>query len=234
MKESRQAGSPVSLDKHAELGSSSSEPGRSGAAANQEQNTGKTASQEASRRELVHRIAAGDQGALAALYDGSSRLVYAVALRILIEPADAEEVTLDVFTQVWRSASTFDPSRGSVNAWLVALARSRAIDRFRSATARARYEQLVGDFPETPASGGDPEAAAGRRRQQSAVLAALAQISPEQRTAIHLAYFSGLSHNEIAVRLGTPLGTVKTRIRQGMIKLREHLGAQPAGAGGMD
>jgi RNA polymerase sigma-70 factor (ECF subfamily) len=235
MKESRQAGSRVSLDKHAELSSSSyDQAGPSGAAASQERGTAKAASQEASRRELVRRIAEGDEGAMAALYDGSSRLVHAVALRILIEPADAEEVTLDVYTQVWRSASTFDPSRGSVNAWLVALARSRAIDRVRSSTARARYEQLVADFPETPAEGADPETAASLRRQQSAVLAALAQISAEQRTAIHLAYFSGLSHNEIAVRLGTPLGTVKTRIRQGMIKLREHLGAQPAGAGGMD
>jgi RNA polymerase sigma-70 factor (ECF subfamily) len=188
------------------------------------------ASQEASRCELVRRIGAGDQGALSALYDGSSRLVYAVALRILNEPADAEEVTLDVYTQVWRSATTFDPDRGSVTAWLVALARSRAIDRVRSSSSRDRYEELVADFPETAASGDDPEANASLRQQQGFVLTALRQLSADQRTAIHLAYFSGLSHNDISARLGVPLGTIKTRIRQGMIKLREYLSAQPAGA----
>jgi RNA polymerase sigma-70 factor (ECF subfamily) len=168
----------------------------------------------------VRRIAAGDQSALAALYDTTNRLIYGMALRILGNPADAEEVTLDIYTQVWRNASNFDERRGSVVAWLTTMARSRSIDRLRSATNRSRREEPLADL-DTPAVGPAPmQPGVGREVQ-----AALKTLAPEQREAIELAYWYGYSHSELAARLGQPLGTVKTRIRMGMMKLRSQLGA---------
>ena len=170
----------------------------------------------------VRRIAAADQAALADLYDASNRLIYGMALRILGNPADAEEVTLDIYTQVWRSASTFDERRGSVVAWLTAMARSRAIDRLRSATSRSRREAPLLDL-NTPAAAQAPVQPGIAHEVQ----AALQMLAPEQREAIELAYWHGYSHSELAARLGQPLGTVKTRIRMGMMKLRSQLGALP-------
>jgi RNA polymerase sigma-70 factor (ECF subfamily) len=168
----------------------------------------------------VRRIAAADQGALAALYDATNRLIYGMSLRILGNPADAEEVTLDIYTQVWRNAASFDDRRGSVVAWLTTMARSRAIDRLRSGVKRSRREESLME----PDSARAVEAPAqpGIRRE---VAAALETLAPEQREAIELAYWYGYSHSELAVRLGQPLGTVKTRIRMGMMKLRSQLGS---------
>jgi RNA polymerase sigma-70 factor (ECF subfamily) len=168
----------------------------------------------------VRRIAAADQGALAALYDATNRLIYGMSLRILGNPADAEEVTLDIYTQVWRNAASFDDRRGSVVAWLMTMARSRAIDRLRSGVKRSRREESLME----PDSARAVEAPAqpGIRRE---VAAALETLAPEQREAIELAYWYGYSHSELAVRLGQPLGTVKTRIRMGMMKLRSQLGS---------
>jgi RNA polymerase sigma-70 factor (ECF subfamily) len=166
----------------------------------------------------VRRIAAADQEAMASLYDATNRLIYGMALRILGNPADAEEVALDVYTQVWRSAANFDERRGSVVAWLANMARSRAIDRLRSRANRSWREEslmeLDGAAVETPLQTG-----VGREVQ-----AALNTLSPEQREAIELAYWYGYSHSELSARLGQPLGTVKTRIRTGMINLRSQLG----------
>lgn len=173
--------------------------------------------------EYVRKAALGDEGALGTLYDESSGLVYSVALRILGRPEDAEEVTLDVYSQVWRSAGTFDAARGSVPAWLITMARSRAIDRLRSHDKRVRFEELNDPPPDASASGPNPEEATYSRQQQVLVESALGSLSPEQREVIRLAYFSGLSHSELAERLGLPVGTVKTRIRLGMMKLRESL-----------
>jgi RNA polymerase sigma-70 factor (ECF subfamily) len=140
-----------------------------------------------------------------------------MALRILENPADAEEVTLDIYTQVWRSASNFDERRGSVIAWLVTMARSRAIDRLRSGASRGRREEALMDLNaaavEAPVQPG-----VGRE-----VHAALKTLAPEQREAIELAFWYGYSHSELAARLSQPLGTVKTRIRTGMMKLRSQL-----------
>jgi len=167
----------------------------------------------------VRRIAATDQAALGALYDATNHLIYGMALRILGNPADAEEVTLDIYTQVWRSASTFDERRGSAVAWLMKMARSRAIDRLRSSGKRIERERPLEDL-DAPVSA--PAAAQlGIRREVQAAMQALA---PEQREAIELAYWYGYSHSELAARLGQPLGTVKTRIRMGMMKLRTQLG----------
>lgn len=171
-------------------------------------------------RAYVQRIAAADQAALAALYDATNRLIYGMALRILGNPADAEEVTLDIYTQVWRSASNFDERRGSVVAWLMTMARSRAIDRLRSGANRSRREESLIEL-DGVATGQAPMHLGVEREVQ----AALRALAPEQREAIELAYWYGYSHAELAARLGQPLGTVKTRIRMGMMKLRSQLGA---------
>jgi RNA polymerase sigma-70 factor (ECF subfamily) len=175
-------------------------------------------------RECVARIAGGQEAALTALYDQTSSLVYGLAMRILGDPFEAEEVTLDVYTQVWRSASRFDARRGTVTAWLVMLARSRAIDRLRAASPRNRFEEAGSDLGSIAGGGDGPEEASSAAEQQQLVRAAVAGLAPDQRQVIELAYFGDMSHTEIAERLGLPLGTVKTRIRLGMMKLREQLG----------
>ena len=166
----------------------------------------------------VRRIIAADQDALASLYDATNHLVYGMALRILGNPADAEEVTLDIYTQVWRGASGFDERRGSVLAWLMTIARTRSIDRLRSVASRSRREEPLTELPGATAS--QPPGQPGVQREVEAALNALA---PEQREAIELAYWYGYSHAELAGRLGQPLGTIKTRIRLGMMKLRSQL-----------
>jgi RNA polymerase sigma-70 factor, ECF subfamily len=178
---------------------------------------------ESAWKEFVGRAAGGDQSGLAALYDESSSLVYSVALRMLGHREDAEEVTLDVYTQVWRTAASYDPSRGTVAAWLITLARSRAVDRMRARGSRMEREQPMVKFfdLEVDAPSPEQESEAGQRRRR--LLAALATLAPEQREVIQLAFFSDLTHGELASQLGQPLGTVKSRIRLGMIKLREQL-----------
>ncbi|MGH9868462.1 MAG: sigma-70 family RNA polymerase sigma factor [Candidatus Polarisedimenticolia bacterium] len=181
-----------------------------------------------SNEALVERMAQEDQEALSMLYDRHRGVVFALALRILRDRAEAEEVLSDVFFQAWRSASGFDPLRGSVTAWLVTLCRSRAIDRLRRQTAR-RVEVLA-DPPavaeQASASLRDAEAAADLGLHRRLVVSALGTLSQEQRGALELAYFDGYSHSEIAGKLGQPLGTVKTRIRQGLLQLRKSLGEQ--------
>jgi RNA polymerase sigma-70 factor (ECF subfamily) len=180
------------------------------------------ATREEQWRGYVRDAAAGNTRALASLYDETCSLVYGIALRILRNEADAEEVASDVYSQVWRSASSFDGTRGSVNAWLTMLARSRSIDRLRS-RARLRQEKTLDLAVNVPAAGETPERASWLGQQRSLVRQALQSLSSEQREAIELAYFSGLTQTELADRLQQPLGTVKTRIRLGMIKLRERL-----------
>jgi RNA polymerase sigma-70 factor (ECF subfamily) len=160
---------------------------------------------------------------MAELYDSTSRLVYGLVLRIVSDQASAEEVLLDVYMQAWRQASRYDELRGSPLAWLTTIARSRALDRVRSGSYDQRHrEPLDAASHHVAASGADEAAlAAGTQRH---VRRALDLLSPEQREVIELAYYGGLSHSEIALQLGQPLGTVKTRTRLGMIKLRENLG----------
>ncbi len=172
---------------------------------------------------LVSAIAAGSESSLADLYDATSRMVLGLAARILRDPESAEEVTLDVYMQVWKQSATYSPARGKPSAWLLTIARSRAIDRLRSnQTRRTREEPLVAGF-DAIASDDDPALASTRNDARRRVLAAIGTLPAEQRRAIELAFFPGLSHSEIAERLGEPLGTVKTRIRAGMMKLREIL-----------
>jgi RNA polymerase sigma-70 factor (ECF subfamily) len=183
--------------------------------------TGEARSEEPDWREYIRRVAAGDREALSELYDQTSPLVYGLALRILRNRADAEEITLDVFTQVWRSAGAYDGRRGSVTAWLATLTRSRAIDRLR---ARANWD-WQSDFEQAERSRAQPPAreAGWLAQQRLLVESALAELPGEQRRLIELAYFAGFSHTELASRTGLPLGTVKTRIRLAMMKLRELL-----------
>jgi RNA polymerase sigma-70 factor (ECF subfamily) len=173
-------------------------------------------------RSAVERMAAGEHTALAELYDRHARPVYSLALRILRDPSEAEDVVQDVFSQAWRDAARYDAGRGVVAAWLLMLARSRAIDRIRA--RRARPDQ--GDGGEVASI---PDATAWPDRQMLSaeqvllVRAALDRLPLLQRIAVELAYYEGLTHAEIAERLEQPLGTVKTRIRLALTKLREAL-----------
>jgi RNA polymerase sigma-70 factor (ECF subfamily) len=171
----------------------------------------------------LERIGRGDTAALADLYDRHARPVYSLALRILQNQADAEDIVQEVFAQAWRQAARYDAARGQVAAWLLTLARSRAIDRLRA--QRARPEQLA---DERTVDGMADQAAAAdallvSAEQAARVRAALDELPLLQRIAIELAYYEGLTHTEIAERLEQPLGTVKTRIRTAMTKLRESL-----------
>jgi len=171
---------------------------------------------------LVVQIAAGDSGALSEFYDEASRYVNAIALRILRDPEEAEEITLDVFQQVWRIAASYDPDRCAVPSWLGMMTRSRALDRWRTLQTRRRF--LAPDQPEgvefvAPDAG--PDTLAVATEQQSQLRRAMADLPEEQRRLIAMAFWEGLSHSEVASRTGLPLGTVKTRIRLGLIKLKE-------------
>jgi RNA polymerase sigma-70 factor (ECF subfamily) len=172
---------------------------------------------------LVEQVAAGDQAALATLYDTTNRLVYGLILRVLGDASSAEEVLLDVYTQVWRQAASYDISRGTPLAWLTTIARSRAIDRLRSGWQDQQRKEPLETLGDAVADAANPEETTVASERQRLVRAALAELSPEQREVIELAYYSGLSHSEIAEKLNQPLGTVKTRTRLGMMKLREAL-----------
>ncbi len=184
---------------------------------------------------LVARMRDRDEAALGELYDRWSGRVRAIALRIVREAAEAEDVVEDVFWQAWRQADRFDASRGGVGTWLVTLARSRSLDRLRSLRRDASNVSLDdpdGGVPHESLSTGDvdPFAVAEHGERAQRIAAAMAELSPQQREALQLAYWSGLSQSEIAERTGTPLGTVKTRMRLALIKLRETMGANgPAG-----
>jgi len=178
---------------------------------------------------LLARMAQGDEAALAELYDRHAGPVHSMVSAIVKNAADAEEVTTDVFVQAWSTAGRFDPERGSADGWLLTLARSRALDRVRSRGRRAaRLERSAareGDELAVPLSnpGPDPERRTEQVELRGRVRHAMDGLPDPQREALELAYFGGLSQREIADRLQTPLGTVKTRIRAGLMKLRESL-----------
>lgn len=174
-------------------------------------------------RSTLARMADGDHDALAELYDRHARAVYSLALRIVRDQRDAEEVAQDVFAQAWRQSTRYRAERGSVIAWLMTLTRSRAVDRLRG--RRSRPDAPVDAAPivevtDTAAPADERLAWAARAARVRAAVAALPFL---QRIAIELAFYEGLTHAEIAERLEEPLGTVKTRIRQGLVKLRDQL-----------
>ncbi len=179
---------------------------------------------------VVQKIAQGDQTALAALYDSTNRLAYGLILRVLGDASSAEEVLLDVYTQIWRQAANYDTSRGGPMAWLMTIARSRAIDQLRSGWQDRQRKEPLDMLNDRETEAASPEEATVASERQKFVRTALRTLSPEQREVIELAYYGGLSHSEIAVKLNQPLGTVKTRTRLGMMKLRETLGPMLSGA----
>jgi RNA polymerase sigma-70 factor, ECF subfamily len=173
---------------------------------------------------IVRQVAEGNESALARLYDGTSQMVYGLAMRVVRDPSAAEDITLEVYLQVWRNAASYDPARGEVLPWLATLARSRAIDYLRSRKARrAEFEDNIHEIAELRDSRPHPELACMTAGDSRLVHSAIASLSSEQREVIELAYFSELSHSEIAQQTGLPLGTVKTRIRAGMMNLRKSL-----------
>jgi len=182
-----------------------------------------TALNSASDRALMTRIENRDADALAALYDRYSARLMGLAYRILGETGEAEEVLQDVFLHVWTAAASFDGGRGSVLAWLIVATRSRSIDRLRARRSGARSGGLsIQDAPET-ASSDDVESAVAGREWEALCRSAIGELPEDQRRTLELAYFEGLTQQEIAERTSTPLGTVKTRVRLGLMKLRERV-----------
>ena len=171
--------------------------------------------------ELLKAVARGDEQALAQLYDSYRVILFGLLVRILNSREEAEDVLQEVFLQVWRRARDFDETRGKPFTWLVTLARSRAIDRLRSLGARDRVAQA--SVREAAEEVSDAARDTFRSEQRALVTSALSQLPEEQKRPLVLAYFDGLTQSEIAAKLGAPLGTVKTRMRAGMIKLRELL-----------
>jgi RNA polymerase sigma-70 factor (ECF subfamily) len=175
---------------------------------------------------LVRRMARGDKAALAELYDRFSRPLYATALRVVSDATEAQDIVHDAFLTLWEKAAIFEPERGTAFAWAVTLVRNRAIDRVRS--RRRRGELLatatlddLGYHDEATGPSADASAALGD--QARAVRTAVAALPLEQKRALELAFFSGLTQQEIAAKLSEPLGTVKARIRRGLLKLRDTL-----------
>jgi RNA polymerase sigma-70 factor (ECF subfamily) len=171
---------------------------------------------------LMNRLAAGDRDAISELYDRHAGRVYALAHRILRNGTDAEDVVQEVFSQAWRTAPSYRAERGSVAAWLLVMARSRAIDRVRS---RRLSEHALDESDYRGLASGAPPVTEDLIAHERAdhVRSALTRLPDDQRRALELAYFEGLSHSEIAAKLRTPLGTVKTRIRAALATLRRSL-----------
>ena len=174
---------------------------------------------------LVSRISQGDERALGTLYDNTGGMVYGLTLRVVGDPACAEDITLEVLSPGLAHCTKLQPARGSVSAWLVTLVRSRAIDWLRSRKARsAEVTEPIDDVHELQDKRASPEVASMDASRAQAVREAMASLPEEQRKLIELAYFSGLSHNEIARNMALPLGTMKSRIRLGALHMRESLG----------
>lgn len=172
---------------------------------------------------LLAASARGNEAAFAQLYDRTSHRVYGMVLRVVRDPAQASEVTQDVYLQVWRESARYDAAAGSVPAWLLTIAHRRAVDRVRSAqSAAVRDDRYATVHAERPYDAVAEQAHADLDAQR--VRAVLGQLTDVQREAIELAYFGGYTHREVADLLKLPLGTVKTRIRDGLIRLRDALG----------
>lgn len=167
---------------------------------------------------LLGRVAAGDESALAALYDRYAGAVYSLTHRILRDTGAAEEVVQDIFYQLWRSASQFDFTRGSLPGWLLVIARNRAIDRLRG-----RHRRLVEETVEPVTTAMSLDTCTAQAEVMAKVTAALGSLPASQREALELAYFEGLTHTEIADRTGEPLGTIKTRLRTAVQSLKKAL-----------
>ncbi len=172
---------------------------------------------------LMERVARGDQEAFAALYDRFSGRAFGLVRRVLRDPAQSEEVTQEVFVEVWQSARRYDAAQGAVAGWLLTIAHRRAVDRVRSEqAARNRDQQTLIDQPERPKDVVSEQVEHRLEREQ--VRKALDRLTDLQREAIELAYFGGNTYREVSELLDVPLGTIKTRLRDGLIRLRDAMG----------
>ncbi len=173
---------------------------------------------------LIDLIVQREEAALGALYDRYAALVYAIALRVTGDRQTAEEVMQDVFQNIWQTAGGFRQQTGVAAGWIIGIARHRAIDAMRSKRERGRHREVTGvDVSALPPVISGIEGDVEQRVLREAVQAALAELPPAQRQAIEMAYYGGLTQTEIAERLGEPLGTIKTRLRLGLMKLRDVL-----------
>lgn len=176
--------------------------------------------------DLLSRVADGDQSAFSDLYDELSGRVLGLVTRLLKDRAQSEEVTQEVFLEVWQQATRFDRARGTASSWILTMAHRRAVDRIRAAQSSHDRDTKVGirdfetDFDSVSES-------VEIRIEHERVSRALARLTEFQRQAVQLAYYGGYSHSEMAERLGVPIGTVKTRLRDGMIRLRDEMGVTP-------
>jgi RNA polymerase sigma-70 factor (ECF subfamily) len=173
--------------------------------------------------ELLRLAARGDQNAFAQLYDATSHRVFGLAVRIVRDPAQAEEVAQEAFLDIWRNSARFDPDRGSAIAWMLTIVHRKAVDRVRSAEASTRRESTYHQQTQPIAHDATAEAAQASLEARR-VRGALAALTEVQREAVELAYFGGYTHTEVATMLKLPVGTAKTRIRDGLIRLRDTMG----------
>jgi len=172
---------------------------------------------------LLRRAARGDEQSFATWYDATSSRAYGLAVRVVRNPAQAEEVVQEAYLEVWRTANRFDPAQGSAISWLLTIVHRRAVDRVRSAEAASRRDENYHHHNHTvPQDTTADEAHASMEAHR--VRGALRTLTPIQREALELAYFGGYTHTEVAAMLGLPIGTAKTRIRDGLIRLRDALG----------
>jgi RNA polymerase sigma-70 factor (ECF subfamily) len=172
---------------------------------------------------LLRRSAAGDEDAFAQLYDAVSSRLYGLVRRVLRDPAQSEEVAQEVFLDIWRQSARFDPARGSALSWMLTIAHRKAVDRVRSAEASRQRDDTYGTSNQDVDHDSTSEAVV-ERLDAERVHRALATLTEAQRQALELAYLSGYTHTEVATMLDLPLGTAKTRIRDGLIRLRDTLG----------
>ena len=173
--------------------------------------------------DLLRRSARGDAEAFARLYDATSAKVYGLAVRVVRDPAQAEEVAQESYLEVWRTAARFDPARGSAVAWMLTIVHRRAVDRVRSAESATRRDAAYHHRTQ-PISHDETAEAATASLEAHRVRAALASLTSVQREAVELSYLQGDTHTEIATMLDLPIGTAKTRIRDGLIRLRDTMG----------
>lgn len=174
--------------------------------------------------ELLVAVAEGDRDAFSDFYDEMAGTIYGLAKKVVVDPSRAQEIAQDVLLEVWRKAGDFDPGRGTAITWVAVMTRRRAIDVVRSSeSSRSREEKMTGGVGDDPDPVSDVVVSLDERRQ---VRRAMASLSDLQREALELAFFGGLSHREVAAELGAPLGTVKTRIRDGLQKLSAEMGVK--------
>ncbi|MDQ1512237.1 MAG: polymerase sigma-70 factor, subfamily [Microbacteriaceae bacterium] len=176
-----------------------------------------------SNEQLLARVATGDRAAFAELYDATASRLYGLARRLLVDAAQAEEVTQEVYLEIWQTAARYEPSRGSAVGWMLTLTHRRSVDRIRSAQASRDRDLRIGIRDQAREYDQVAEAVEVRIESER-VAVALQKLTELQRQAVTLAYFKGLSHTEVAALLHIPVGTVKTRLRDGLIRLRDELG----------